>query len=63
MIETTLYGKTPLGQLLYDLGSAKLSDRYLARKHGIGIEKIRAYRVAFKRGMKQGEAIARRRRR
>jgi hypothetical protein len=49
------YGRTPLGQLVYDLGFTKLSDRYLARKHGLPIAKVRDYRAAFKRGFKRGK--------
>jgi len=45
-----LYGRTPLGQLVYDLGFTKLGDKYLARKHGLPIQKIRDCRAAFERG-------------
>lgn len=45
------YGKTPFGQLLYDLCFTKLSDKYLARKHGVPIAKMRGYKAAAKRGM------------
>ncbi len=38
------YGKTPIGQLLYDLAFTDLSDRYLARKHRAPIEAIRRMR-------------------
>jgi hypothetical protein len=52
------YGRTPLGQLVYDLGFTKLSDAYLARKHRMKVQTVRDCRAAFKRGFKQ----ARRRR-
>lgn len=48
------YGRTPLGQLVYDLGFTKLGDSYLARKHRMPVAKIRACRAAFKRGFRQG---------
>ena len=57
-----LFTRTPLGQLVYDLGFTRLGDRYLARKHHLPIEKIREYREAFRRGFAQGRAIERRRR-
>jgi DNA helicase HerA-like ATPase len=47
------YGKTPLGQLIYDLGFTKLSDRYLARKHRLPITDIRRYRAATLKGLKR----------
>lgn len=50
-----LFGRTPLGQLIYDIGFAKLSDRYLARKHHLPIAKIRSYREAWKRGTAQAK--------
>lgn len=59
---TVLYGPTPLGQLIYDLGFAKLKDATIARKHGLPVETVRRYRTAFARGFKQGKAQARRRR-
>jgi hypothetical protein len=55
----TLYGKTPTGQLVYDLGFTKLSDRYLARKHHLPVATVRRYRAAFKRGFKEGKRKAR----
>jgi hypothetical protein len=57
-----VYGRTSLGQLIYDLGFTKLSDQYLARKHGMPIEKIRTARAAFERGFAQGNAEAKRKR-
>lgn len=58
----TVYGKTPLGQLVYDLGFTKLDDRYLARKHGMKVQTVRDCRAAFQHGFRQGQAQARRRR-
>lgn len=40
-----LYGKTPEGQLIYDLAFTDLSDRYLARKHRVPIAGIRRFRA------------------
>jgi hypothetical protein len=52
------YGRTPLGQLVYDLGFTKLDDSYLARKHKLPIAKVRDYRAAIRRGFKQGKVEA-----
>lgn len=46
------YGKTPLGQLLFDLLFANLSDSYLARKHSMPIAEIRKCRDAAHRGIR-----------
>ena len=35
------YGRTPQGQLLYDLAFAQLTPKHIARKHGIPIESVR----------------------
>jgi hypothetical protein len=35
------YGKTAMGQLLYDLAFTKLSARYIARKHHLPIASVR----------------------
>jgi hypothetical protein len=43
--DMTTYGKTPLGQLLYDLAFTELSDRYLARKHLMPIVRVRKLRA------------------
>ena len=42
----TLYGKTPLGQILYDLAFTNLSAKYLARKHHKPVAEIRRLRAA-----------------
>lgn len=39
-----LYGKTMLGQILYDLAFTNLSAKYLARKHPMPIARIRKMR-------------------
>jgi hypothetical protein len=39
------YGKTPEGQLLYDLCFTDLSATYLARKHKLPADRIRAMRA------------------
>jgi hypothetical protein len=38
------YGKTAMGQLLYDLAFTRLSSRYLARRHHLPIASIRQMR-------------------
>jgi hypothetical protein len=58
----TSYGKTPIGQLLYDLAFTKLSERYLARKHKLPIAEIRqcrqtATRILFPKRKKRKAAI------
>ena len=42
---TVAYGKTQKGQLVYDLGFTKLSERYLARKHKMPVTNIRDLRA------------------
>ena len=39
-----VYGRTPQGQLLYDLAFTRLGSRYLARKHHLPIASIRRMR-------------------
>lgn len=58
-----LYGRSPLGQLIYDLGFAKLKDATIARKHGIPLAEVRRQRAAVMRGLKEGRALAKRKRR
>lgn len=41
----TYYGRTKLGQLLYDLGFTNLGVQYLARKHKIPVSEIRSLRA------------------
>ena len=38
------YGRTLLGQLLYDLCYVNLADKWLARKHHLAIAEIRTLR-------------------
>ncbi len=38
------YGKTPQGQLIYDLAFVQLSDKWIARKHRIPIAEVRSLR-------------------
>jgi hypothetical protein len=42
--EEITYGKTPVGQLLYDLAFVDRNDKYLARKHQVPIAEIRNLR-------------------
>jgi hypothetical protein len=46
MDQQVAYGKTPSGQLLYDLAFTDLSERYLARKHHLPIASIRTMRTS-----------------
>ena len=46
-----LFGRTPLGQLLYDLAFARLSDKWIARKHKMPIDEVRKCRSAALRGL------------
>lgn len=38
------YGRTPVGQLLYDLAFVDRTDKWLARKHQVPIAEIRNLR-------------------
>jgi len=58
---TVVYGRTRLGQLLYDLAFTNLDEEYLARKHRKPVAKIRALRTGReikalrqKNGLKNG---------
>ena len=42
---TVTYGKTPIGQLLYDLAFTNLSSKYIARKHRKPVADIRVLRA------------------
>jgi hypothetical protein len=53
-VKEVAYGRTPLGQLLYDLAFTKLSERYLARKYRRPIAEIRKLRDAARRGINGG---------
>ena len=46
------FGRTAIGQLVYDLGFAKLTDKWLARKHRIPINQVRALRATVKRSLR-----------
>ena len=39
-----VHGRTPQGQLLYDLAFVNLTDKYLARKHRFPVRTIREFR-------------------
>lgn len=54
-MEEVTYGRTPIGQLVYDLGFTKLGDKYLARKHKMPIAEIRKCREAWERGSASGK--------
>jgi hypothetical protein len=53
------YVRTELGQLVYDLIFTKLEPRYLARKHGLPIAKIRSLRIAALKGYREGRKLER----
>lgn len=46
------YGRTALGQIVYDLGFTELSDRYLARKHGVPIAWLRVLRDTVRENLR-----------
>ncbi len=37
------YGRTPLGQLIHDMAFARLTPRWIARKHKMPIADVRKY--------------------
>ena len=39
-----VYGRTPMGQLLYDLAFVSLTDKWIARKHKISVGEVRHLR-------------------
>ncbi|HEV8466070.1 MAG TPA: hypothetical protein VGQ63_13840 [Pseudolabrys sp.] len=41
-----VYGRTPEGQLVYDLAFTNLPAKYLARKHRTPVERIRFLRAS-----------------
>ena len=43
------FGKTALGQIVYDLGISDLTDRYLARKHHMKIADLRSLRARLRK--------------
>jgi hypothetical protein len=47
-----LYGRTTVGQVVYDLGCTDLSEKYLARKHKMPITRIRELRVKIREAMR-----------
>jgi hypothetical protein len=42
---TTVYGRTPEGQLLYDLAFTNLSVRVIARKNRVPVARVRYLRA------------------
>jgi len=55
---TITYGRTKLGQLLYDLAFTNLEESYLARKHGKPVAKIRALRATREiKGLRQKNGL------
>ena len=44
MTQQVYYGKTPQGQLMYDLCFVTLTNRWIARKHGIRLAEVRKLR-------------------
>ncbi len=49
----TVYGRTGIGQFIYDFGFANLTDRWLARKHKVPLSKVQEYRRSVKRGLRK----------
>lgn len=52
-----MYGRTPMGQLLYDLGFARLTDAWVARKHRMPIAQVRRMKKRLRKIL-HGEADA-----
>lgn len=48
----TLYGRTPTGQLLYDLGFSRIKDSSIARKHHLPIVTVRRMRAKVRRALR-----------
>lgn len=42
------FAKTPLGQIIYDMGFSRISDKSIARKHSIPIKNVRELRAKVK---------------
>lgn len=55
MTDPVAYGRTTLGQLVYDLLFTKLSDQYLARKHGMPVADLRSLRTRTRQAFRKGE--------
>lgn len=43
--DDAVFGRTPGGQLLYDLAFVDLTDKHLARKHSMPVARIRSLRA------------------
>ena len=48
-----LYGRTPLGQLLYDLGFTRLTEKWLARKHKMPVAEVRRLRKIVRKALRK----------
>ncbi len=48
-----VYGRTPMGQLLYDLAFAKITEKWIARKHHLPIAKVRHLKDVALNNLKQ----------
>lgn len=49
--DDVLYGRSPLGQLLYDLAFTDLTPKYLALKHGITAPEVSELRSKARAAM------------
>ena len=49
---TIVYGRTELGQRVYDFGFAKLTDRWLARKYKMPIADVRALKARLRKALR-----------
>ena len=52
MKNETIFTRTPQGQLLYDLGFAKISEAWIARKHHLPIDKVRELKAKVRKIIK-----------
>jgi hypothetical protein len=59
MVEVT-YGKTEIGQIIYDFGFVKLSDAWLARKHHMTLKQVRELRPRIMKNLKSTKRKKRR---
>lgn len=47
-----VYGRTKIGQMLYDFGFAKLTDKWLARKYAMRIVAVRDLKKRVRKNLK-----------
>ena len=50
--ESVRFGRTDIGQAVYDFGMAKLTDKWLARKYKMPIGKVRELKKKVRKALK-----------